>query len=163
MMNNIFYQAVIDGTQVLMTDDFSNINFIKFIYNPTEYVNNVQNLMAYDTETSNGILDGARAIPFNHHLYLTDEKYRKLIDTSEKISCVYLWQFAIEDDNKIWCFYGRTLEDYTDFITKLTGEITRQSNGYFNPHLSPALRKTETEQALKGGKYSRIQPYIHNF
>ena len=59
-----------------------------------------QNIITYDIETSNGFNVNGEAIEFNHDKYNNDEEYRKLIqEKSEPISCLYIWQFAIEWQN----------------------------------------------------------------
>lgn len=97
-----------------------------------------QNLMAFDIETSNGWRqpDGS-VIGFDHHKYNEeidgkpnpdfDIEYKNMIDNGEPVSCLYVWQFAIENTDGPMVFMGRTWEDYEDFIDKLTYEIRRQA------------------------------------
>lgn len=118
-----------------------------------------QNLMTFDIETSNGWRqpDGT-VIGFDHNRYNSDEEYKKMIDLGEPVSLLYVWQFAIEDDNDIRVFMGRTWEDYTDFIDRLTGEIRRQAI-YGQKSL---YRRSETLTAQEAKNSVSCKVYIHN-
>lgn len=144
----------------MFTTDFNKIYDIKFIYKKDKFVVNIENAMAYDTETTNGVmLPNHRAITFNHYKYNNDPEFKSMIDNNPKVSCVYMWQFGIENGDDIIVFYGRDLDSYLDFTLKLTKEIRRQ---YYYSTTS-IDRDYETEEACTTKQYFHIQPYIHNF
>lgn len=142
------------------TTNTDNIYQIKFKYHKDKFVVNVENIITYDTETTNGImLPDNTAITFDHHKYNNDPDYKALVDNNPKVSCVYMWQCAIENGNDVIVFYGRTLTEYLDFMLKLTKEVRRQF--YFG--YKSIDRDSENESALASKQYFHIQPYIHNF
>lgn len=145
----------------MITTNFQDIYKIKFKFHKVKFVVDVENTMAYDTETTNGVmLPDHTAIVFAHKRYQTDLEYKSQIDNNPKVSCVYMWQFAIRSaDGTIFCFWGRTLDTYLDFMLKLTLEIRRQYYYTFNA----IDRDMETDAARLEKLYFHIQPYIHNF
>lgn len=142
------------------TTNTDNIYQIKFHFKKDKFVVNVENIIAYDTETTNGVLlPDNTAITFDHDKYNHDPEFKSLIDNNPKVSCVYMWQCGIESDQGPIIFYGRTMTEYLDFMIKLTKEIRRQY--YYGYHA--INREQETEESLTTKQYFHIQPYIHNF
>lgn len=118
-----------------------------------------QTLIAFDIETSNGWRqpDGS-VLGFNHLRYKNDEKYRKAIEDGEPVSCLYVWQVAIEDGQDIKVFMGRDWEDFEGFLHKLTLEIRRQSI-YGQATVD---RYAEAYYAQKTKNNVSMRVYVHN-
>lgn len=130
-------------------NDFSDIYDIHFKFTRGKYQSyHLQNIIAWDTESSNGfkLPNSPVVIKFDQDLYdegivymyntPTDKldldnpalKYVKLIDSCEPVGLMYLWQCAVEDGTGgIKLFFGRTWETWNDFLTMLTQEIKRQA------------------------------------
>lgn len=92
--------------------DFQNYYFKK--KNRADIVND--DIMCFDIETSSGFLhkDSDTLEP-----YLG--KSKKYYEDCKKFAICYVWQFSINDN----VFWGRTLEDFKDFLQKLE---------YYEPH-----------------------------
>lgn len=92
--------------------EFRNHYFKK--KNRADIVND--DIMCFDIETSSGFLhkDSDTLEP-----YL--EKSKKYYEDCKKFSICYVWQFSINDN----VFWGRTLEDFKDFLQELE---------YYEPH-----------------------------
>lgn len=145
---------------VTVSYDYSEIYNIKFNFTKDKYVDICENIITYDTETANGIrlVDGT-VIGFDHAKYANNCTYKDLIDTGTPVSCVYLWQCAIENEDDICVFLGRSLDDYINFISILSDEINRQRIFGFTSQ----DRAVETITANRYKKYSKFFIYVHNF
>lgn len=130
----------------------------------------LQTLIAFDIETSNGWRqpDGS-VIGFDHSKYNVkydengnviagDPKYKSQIDNGEPVSCLYVWQIAIEDTDDIKVFMGRDWEDLNIFMHKLTTEVRRQS---FYGRTS-VDRGTENTCAMVYKRNVSMKIYVHN-
>lgn len=89
----------------------SDIVFTTYYYkkrNRADVVND--DIMCFDIETSSAFLhkDGNALEPYTGK---SQEYYRNC----EKFALCYIWQFSINDN----VFYGRTLEDFADFLHEL--------------------------------------------
>lgn len=129
-------------------NDFSEIYNINFQFRKgifKQYI--LQNIIAFDTESSNGFKNPHtnECIGFDHDKYdrgisktryLSKSKYdlndpdvayMVEIDNSVPVGLLYLWQCAIEDGKGgIKVFLGRTWEEYVDFQVMLSQELRRQ-------------------------------------
>lgn len=118
--DNVFYTED-DYTQVLQQ--------IKFIFNRRDKFNSkCCNIMTADTETTNAYNDNGVAIPYDADKYLIDEWYREHIRELPACSCLYMWQWTIDDPehNRVVSFIGRTHGDFINFLHAMTREIKRQ-------------------------------------
>lgn len=160
-------------------DEWDEINNIEFIFrrDPNSKYNRrtVQNIIAFDTETSNGfMLKNGDVIAFDMARYdngiiaerkhtppalCPDLQYKIEIDNSTPVSLTYFWQIAIEDGRGgIKKFMGRTWPEYAAFHEKLNHEILRQALFGFNC----IQRDSETQRALKAKQTITIYEYAHN-
>lgn len=82
-----------------------------------------QNIITFDIETSNLFVDPKTHIAegFSFDKALSDPKYYKRL---EPISCMYIWQCAVETfDHYIKVFHGRTWESFDSFLNHLTENV----------------------------------------
>ena len=123
-----------------MKSDWESIYDVKFQFTDGDHQAKIcQTIITFDIETSNGFrqTDG-NVIGFDHIKYnkiidgkdnpLYDEAYHNAIENGIPVSLTYVWQCAVDnggDDIKV--FFGRTLNDFKEFIEMLTTEIRRQS------------------------------------
>ena len=117
-----------------------------------------QNIITYDIETSNGFNVNGEAIEFDHDKFNNDEEYRKLIEKSEPLSCLYIWQCAIEWQDGVKVFIGRTWDDYIEFMDMLTKEMRRQAV-YGHKSLN---RNNEYAYSLHSKHNVIMYQFIHN-
>ena len=133
----------------------------KFIESGKYHVMYCQNIITFDIETSSGFLtkDG-KVREYNLRKYDRNINYRNLCDNSKPISLMYIWQFAIEDlvTEEIYTFYGRTWDEYEEFVNALTMEIRRQAIFGFNSY----NRMNENFIASRNKKSVQAKCYIHN-
>lgn len=145
---------------VRATWDFTEIYNIHFQFTKSKYSVNCETIVSFDTETSNGIrLPDSTVIAFDHEKFNSSDVYRDLVKNGEKVSLLYLWQCAVENDDEIVVFLGRSYEDYLQFIHMLTLEVLRQSARGFKS----VNRDVENLVALKNKKYVKMLTYVHNF
>ena len=133
---------------------------ITFKFSDGKYNSRICNsIFTFDIETSNGWRqeDGS-VLGFDHKKYKTDENYRKQIDNGEPVSCLYIWQMAIEDVNDIKVFIGRTWEELDKFLSMVTKEVRRQSI-YGQPSVD---RIGENIYASMLKNSVSMKAYIHN-
>lgn len=130
-------------------DDVSAIDDIVFTFQEGKYANSVyvENIISFDTESSNGfLLAGTQmVVGLDQDMYDRgiikihntrredidpddpDVNYVKLIDAATPVGLMYMWQVAIEDGKGgIKTFLGRTFDDLLAFQIKLNREIKRQ-------------------------------------
>ena len=140
--------------------DIDQVRYIKFKFSKGSYKSrSAQNLMAFDIETSNGWRqpDGT-VVGFDHDRYNNDENYRRMIDEGEAMSLMYVWQIAIESENKPVVFMGRTWEEFDQFMSELTDEMRRQAVfGY-----KSIDRDAELFVARNDQRNVNCKIYIHN-
>ncbi|MBO7733330.1 MAG: hypothetical protein J6S67_12270 [Methanobrevibacter sp.] len=113
----------------MLGDAWDEIYNIPFTYSKGLYQSRFcQCLCAFDIEVSNGWRqsDGS-VLGFDHDKYKNDESYRDAIDNGDPVSCLYIWQIALESGDKIKIFMGRTWEELDDFLDMLTTEVRRQA------------------------------------
>lgn len=99
---------------------------------------NINNLITFDIETSNGFkLPDGRVIAFSHKRwhkwYKKNEQLRlkggkftnKPAEYNNAVSLMYIWQLAVEDmyDESIKIYMGRTWEEFYEFLTMLDEAI----------------------------------------
>lgn len=130
-------------------DKLEDIYKIKFVFTSGKFqARNLQNIIAWDTESSNGFRDPEtnrvhgfdqakydRAILKTHNVPKDkidyedeDVKYMNFIDECEPVGIIYMWQIAIEDGHGgIYKYVGRDFNEYLNFQMKLTQEIKRQA------------------------------------
>lgn len=68
------------------------------------------NIMCFDIEVSSFFRKNGKVFAFDK------TKPAKFYEDCEKLALCYIWQFGIDDN----VFYGRTLEDFLDFLDELT-------------------------------------------
>ena len=161
-------------------DTWDALYDIKFAFTKGKYhTMNCQNIIAFDTESTNGfqIPENNIVIGFdqekydkglvNTHNKLPEEidyndefvKYMLLIDKCKPVGLMYFWQLAIEDgDGSIKTFMGRTWEDFNLFQYKLSDEVKRQS--VFGK--SCIDRDFETDKAKESADRINLHVYVHN-
>lgn len=128
------------------------------------HIKELQNLITFDIETSNGFRqkDG-QIIGFSHELY---SKNHSLFDGEdvEQVSLMYVWQCAIEraadDNSEIVVFMGRTWGEFEEFMTELTDDVTLASNGV-DPDMDVIARSLLLDSYKKGKKVVGTAPEIH--
>lgn len=131
---------------------------------------NCNTLISFDIETSNGWRqpDGT-VIGFDHDKYniqydedgnviAGDLNYHNTIDNGEPVSCLYIWQMAIENGDDIKVFMGRTWPELQLFMNKLTAEVRRQSV-YGQPSID---RVGENIYSYKLKQNVNMKIYVHN-
>lgn len=118
-----------------------------------------QNIITYDIETSNGwVGSDGNVLGFDHDKYKFDEEYQKFIDTAEAVSCLYIWQYAIEWQEGVKVFVGRTWDEYLDFTDMLLNEIRRQSMY----GIKSIDRYLESNRAKRSKHMCKAFCFIHN-
>lgn len=121
------------------------------------YTYEVDTIMAFDTETSTGYFDeDNRCYPYSHEWYKAN---REKADGMRKYSLLYLWQVAIEDNDTIRVYMGRTLKEFDEFLATVSAAIACQSNRV------TARSVDEANAMLKLTKKVRMPDwhmYIHN-
>ena len=143
-------------------NEIDDIYKIKFEFEKGSYnTYKCENIITYDIESSSGSMqkDG-RVIGFSHYKYNNDEEYKKAFDDGVKVAVQYTWQVAVlSSDEEIYVFFGRTIEEFQEFITKLSNEIKRQAVFGFDS----IDREYETIQACTSKKYNfKTFMFIHN-
>lgn len=129
------------------------------------------NIITFDIETSNGWRQpNGKVIGFSHEHYNLKydndgnliagcPKYHDMIENGEPVSCLYIWQIAVESmDGNIYVFIGRTWESLDNFMTMLATEIRRQSI-YGKDCVNRDLENNFVMKS-KHNVYSEL--YIHN-
>lgn len=150
-------------------NDFDDMYNIIFSFHKLKYgVYQAQNVAAFDTEfTTLFVTPDGDAIPFDQEAYDKafdeedpDTSFKDLIEKSEPISIMWSWQFAISSvDGNIYCFVGRTWEEYKRFLNKLTREAKRQAIYGF------ASKDRDLETYLANGTNRnkvKLNVYSHN-
>lgn len=140
--------------------DWEEIKDIVFTFEEGSFnTERCQNLQAFDIETSNGWLqpDGT-VIGFDHDKYNNDPDYAKLIDEGDPMSLLYVWQYAVQTQDNIKVFMGRTWDSFLEFMDLFTTEMRRQAVYGFDS----ISRFTENIYAYNSKINVISQPYIHN-
>jgi len=143
------------------TFDYADVSQIVFTKTAEKFADVCNNLMAFDSETSNGVEFHGNALGFVPYKYENNKKYRELIDNNKhfhSVSCMYMWQWTIENGDQYISFIGRTYEDLIDFVNRLTREVKRQmifGNKYPNSR--------QWEEVEKRTRYTQLLIWIHNF
>lgn len=93
----------------------------------------VQNIYAFDIETSNGyrglrnLADPESRLVVKQwypELYDKSAAYREFIKHADPVGLMYVWQFGVEEDDQHESVYmGRTWDELGDFLERLSGEI----------------------------------------
>ena len=145
----------------MLGNKWSDIYKIKFNFTTGAYKSKIlQTICCFDIETSNGWRqpDG-KVIGFDHQLYKSDEEYRNKIDNlGSPVSCLYVWQMAIEDKKDIKVFMGRTWDEFDEFLNMLTTEVRRQA--FYGKKCID--RMTENAYAMKMQKSVTMFLEVHN-
>ena len=69
--------------EIKNTSQWTDIYKIRFKFHRTNYFEILDNIITFDTETSNGFMQPDHTvIGFNHELYDNDEEYRNKIDNA---------------------------------------------------------------------------------
>lgn len=155
-MSNLIYWSYEKLREI--TFDFKSVTKGK------THTKELQNLITFDIETSNGFRqkDG-QIIGFSHELY---SKNHSLFDGEdvEQVSLMYVWQCAFEraadNNSEIIVFMGRTWGEFEEFMTELTDDITLASNG-INPDMDIIARSLLLDSYKKGKKVVGTAPEIH--
>lgn len=140
--------------------ELKDINFQVIKIDKGRYSQHVcNNIMAFDIETSNGYFNGSSVEKFSHKNALDDSYYKHRV----KVSCMYIWQFAIETHIAlcpIKVFYGRTWDEFNNFLSLLTEEVRLQA---FHPKRRiEQNRELCIEQAMKFKMNIKMFIYDHN-
>ena len=161
-------------------DYWEQIYNIKFEFTKGKYNSmNLQNIISFDTESSNGfqIPESNKVIAFEQEKYdrgilkthkknkedidFNDEdvKYMMLLDSCKPVGLMYLWQVAIEDgQGGIKAFIGRTWEEFQEFQIMLSNEVIRQASFGFKS----VNRERETEKARASKNRIALHWFAHN-
>lgn len=107
----------------------------------------VQNIITFDIETSNGFRqpDGT-TIGFSHDLY---KKNPEIYVKSTPVSLMYVWQTAVETGNDIFVFMGRTWAEYKLFLEILSEVVLCVSSGINVAGMPRPIRQTLTKSLKK--------------
>ena len=159
--------------------DYNNIYDIVFnSYNIKKYKTteaNINNIFAFDIETSNGFrLDSGKVIPFSHKrwkewcaknqlaLMTGRPTTDKPCEYKNPVSLMYVWQCAVESfDDRIEVFMGRTWEDFKEFLEKLDDAIVNFSL-FGQASISSADADIKTFMLSKKVKETKLHIYVHN-
>ena len=167
-----------DYENVYYTFDFEHLQDITFEFDKNDkYVTYCENIMAADTETSNGRAFGNVAIGYDSYKIIHSKLYKaimngktkvipddmlakisksiqKKIRESEPASVPYMWQHGIDDKGERMIFFlGREVEDYKEFLEKMSVEIRRQMH----------VGKKKILYAKDDNRICQINVYFHNF
>ena len=138
-----------ENLNITKPDAIDEIYNIHFKFTKGKFLNSwhCENVIAWDTESSNGFLlpGSSIVVGFDQKMYDRgvlkthgvdpktidhddpDVKYMELIDKCTPVGLMYLWQVAVEDGvGGIKAFMGRTWESFNEFIDKLATEMRRQ-------------------------------------
>ena len=148
IMSNLIYWSYEKLREI--TFDFKSVTKGK------THIKELQNLITFDIETSNGFRqkDG-QIIGFSHELY---SKNHSLFDGEdvEQVSLMYVWQCAIEraadNNSEIVVFMGRTWGEFEEFMTELTDDVTLASNSV-DPNMDVIARTLLLDSYKKGKKF----------
>ena len=118
----------------------------------------VQNIITFDIETSNGFRqpDGT-TIGFSHELY---KKNPEIYVKSTPVSLMYVWQSAVETGNDIFVFMGRTWAEYKMFLEILSEVVLCVSSGINVVGMPRPIRQTLTKSLKK--TLPDVHVYVHN-
>lgn len=109
--------------------DYEDLKYVewKFNKNSKNKSSFLENIITFDIETANGYrLSDGKVVGIDIYKYVKDKDYANLIDGAEPQSLLYVWQCSVESmDDKIYTFFGRTWNDYFEFLMTLTNEIRR--------------------------------------
>ena len=150
--------------EIKNTSQWTDIYKIRFKFHRTNYFEILDNIITFDTETSNGFMQPDHTvIGFNHELYDNDEEYRNKIDNAVEVSTTYLWQYCIEDfvsddESELRTFTGRDWESYLDFTDMLTKEIRRQTVY----GVKSIDRNLENDYAMHRKSNTKMFIFVHN-
>ena len=115
----------------------------------------VQNIIAIDTETSTGYFDAAgRCYPYNH-----SRAAEGFYDDKEPSSLLYLWQSAIDLNNMIPVYMGRHYETFCGYLQEIARSVYCQVKR-LNRSLSPEY--IGREMAGDNKAVATVHLYIHN-
>lgn len=127
---------------------------------------NINNIFAFDIETSSGYLqeDGC-VIPFDHKIfndnYLKNGRLSKPEQYSNPVAVMYIWQCAVENGNDIDVFFGRTWDEFESFISKLDDTICDYVI-FGNPNISNCDNLYRSYALGKDWKKPVVHFYVHN-
>lgn len=143
--------------------DWDELYSIKFGYSEKQsgkfssiYLNNI---ITFDIETSTAYIVDKCAVPFAHENVRTSDG-AELYNTYRKEAIMYIWQCAIECQDGVKVFIGRTWQQYQEFMNMLSDEITRQHQFGIEPDASVRAMQYQTI-ANKRGRINAFV-YIHN-
>ena len=144
---------------VYYTYDYDDIKEVHFKYDSdSKYTDKCSNVMAADTENTGAYNDNGKAIPFDSKRYKMDEVYRAILEKLDACACMYMWQFGIDDEDRIIVYLGRTYDDFKSFHNKLTLEIKRQAR--FGHDINDY--EYEIEQVQHSKRHVEAFVYFHN-
>lgn len=140
--------------------NYDEVYDIKFAFTTGKYNSYAcETIITFDTESSNGYqLDNGVVIGWDGQRYVDDECYRNMIDSAEPCALLYYWQCAIEWQDGVKAFTGRTYEDLIDFESKLYAEIRRQASY----GLKCINRESETYSAMTAKNSVKCKVHVHN-
>lgn len=144
------------------TFDYNDLKKIEWQFNKNSKskLSTLQNIITFDIETSNGYrLSDGKVIGLDIEKYVSDKSYADMIDDAEAQSLLYVWQCSVESMNgDIYTFFGRTWNDYYEFLSAISREIKRAEifggKGNFN--------STEYDTAKLAKRNIKTFCYIHN-
>lgn len=118
----------------------------------------LNNLIAFDIETSNGHIYNGKTYPFSSDLYISNPE---IYDKGENVALMYMWQCAIETAHgECVVFIGRTYSELEKFLTG----IARRTSVLVNSNrMMGAVSKNKINRDIKlNKKYVEINIFIHN-
>ncbi len=143
------------------TFNFDDLKKISWKFNTKDKSSVLQNIITFDIETSNGYrtFDG-KVIGIDIEKYISDTDYAKMIDEAEAQSLLYVWQCSVESMNDdIYTFFGRTWDEYFEFLATLSREIKRAEMFGGTGENAPQSEYTMTSVSHR---HISIYSFIHN-
>lgn len=140
--------------------EYSEVYDIKFTFAKGKYNSYAcETIITFDTESSNGYqLANNVVIGWDGQRYVDDECYHNMIDNAEPVALLYFWQCAVECQDGVKVFTGRTYEELIDFEAILYGEIRRQAVYGFKC----INRASETYNAMTSKNSVKCKVHVHN-
>lgn len=130
------------------------------------------NIFTFDIETSGGYLQSDNhVIPFSHSDFnktynsihsgsILCNDVKKILNYQRPVSLMYVWQCAIENNNDIDVYMGRTWDKFINFLDELDDNITKMML-YNSTHINMSQHQHIMANS-KNYKKPKLHFYVHN-